>query len=75
VRGKFAPLVGRISMDLTIIDVTDIADATLNEEVVIIGRQGESCITAEEMAAQLETLSYEVTCGISERVPRIYKKV
>jgi alanine racemase len=75
VRGKFAPVVGRISMDLTIIDVTDIADATLNEEVVIIGRQGESCITAEEMAAQLETLSYEVTCGISERVPRIYKKV
>jgi alanine racemase len=75
VRGKFAPIVGRISMDLTLIDVTDIADATLNEEVVIIGRQGDSCITAEEIAAQLETISYEVTCGISERVPRIYKNV
>ena len=73
VRGEFAPIVGRISMDLTLIDVTDIPDATLNAEVVIIGRQGESEITAEEIAAQLETISYEVTCGISERVPRIYK--
>jgi alanine racemase len=73
VRGRFAPIVGRISMDLTLVDVTDINDATLNDEVVIIGRQGEQEITAEEIAAQLETISYEVTCGISERVPRIYK--
>jgi alanine racemase len=73
VRGTFAPIVGRISMDLTLVDVTDIPDATLNDEVVIIGRQGEREITAEEIAAQLETISYEVTCGISERVPRIYK--
>jgi alanine racemase len=75
VGGEFAPLVGRISMDLTLIDVTDIAHATLGDEVVIIGRQGDREIPAEEMAAQLETISYEVTCGLSERVPRIYKKV
>lgn len=75
VRGECAPLVGRISMDLTLIDVTDIADATLGDEVVIIGRQGDREITAEAMAAQLETISYEVTCGVSQRVPRIYKKV
>ncbi len=71
--GEFAPIVGRISMDLTLIDVTDIADATLNEEVVIIGRQSNREITAEEIAVQLETISYEVTCGISDRVPRVYR--
>jgi alanine racemase len=75
VRGEFVPLVGRISMDLTLIDVTDIADATLGDEVVIIGRQGDRELTTEDMAAQLETISYEVTCGLSERVPRIYKKL
>ena len=57
-------------MDLTIIDVTDIPDAALNDEVTVIGRQGANRITAEEIAAQIGTLSYEITCGISERVPR-----
>jgi alanine racemase len=75
VRGQWAPVVGRISMDLTLIDVTGIAGATLGDEVVIIGRQGDREIQVEELAAQLETISYEVTCGLSERVPRIYKKV
>jgi alanine racemase len=72
VRGRSVPIVGRISMDLTIIDVTDAPSASVGDEVVIIGRQGDSEITAEEMAAQIGTISYEVTCGISERVPRIY---
>lgn len=70
VRGQFAPIVGRISMDLTLIDVTDIDGAALNDEVVIIGYQGANHITAEAMAASLETISYEVTCRISDRVPR-----
>jgi len=70
---EFAPIVGRISMDLTLVDVTDITRATLGDEVIIIGRQGEREITAEDMAAQLDTISYEVTCGISDRVPRVYK--
>ena len=74
VRGQFAPIVGRISMDLTLVDVTDVADATLGDEVVIIGRQGEQEITAEEIAAQIDTISYEITCGISDRVPRIYTR-
>jgi alanine racemase len=73
VRGELAPIVGRISMDLTLVDVTDIRGATLGDEVVIIGRQGEREITAEEIAAQLDTISYEVTCSISDRVPRVYK--
>jgi alanine racemase len=74
VRGEFAPIAGRISMDLTTIDVTDVAGVEIGDEVVIIGRQLEREITAEDVAAQLETISYEVTCGVSERVPRVYDR-
>lgn len=72
VRGQMTPIVGRVSMDLTLIDVTDIAGAAVGDEVVIIGSQAECLITAEEVAAQLGTISYEVTCAISDRVPRVY---
>jgi alanine racemase len=72
VRGKYAPIVGRISMDLTMIDVTDIPDAKIGDDVVIIGRQGASEITAADIGETLGTISYEVICGISERVPRVY---
>lgn len=72
VRGSPAPIVGRVSMDLTLIDVTDIEAASINDEVVIIGSQGERQITAEDVAARLGTISYEVICGISDRVPRVY---
>ena len=70
VRGAAAPIVGRISMDLTLVDVTDIPGAVLNDEATIIGRQGANEIPAEELAARSGTISYEITCGISERVPR-----
>jgi len=72
VREQLAPIVGRVSMDLTLVDVTDVKDASMGDEAVIIGRQGSIRITAEEVAAQIGTLSYEVTCGVSERVPRVY---
>jgi len=72
VRGQMAPIVGRISMDLTLVDVTDIEGATVGDEVAIIGSLGPAQITAEEVAAQVGTISYEVTCGISSRVQRIY---
>jgi alanine racemase len=74
VRGQAAPIVGRVSMDLTMIDVTDIEGASTGDEVALIGRQGECEITAEEVAAQSGTISYEVTCSISERVPRVFKE-
>jgi len=74
VRQQLAPIVGRISMDLTLVDVTDIKDASLGDQVVIIGAQGDQGITAEEVAMQAGTLSYEVTCGISDRVPRVYRR-
>lgn len=72
VRGRRAPVVGRVSMDLVTIDVTDIADADVGDEVVLLGRQGEDEITAEELAAKLGTINYEVLCNVSARVPRVY---
>ncbi|HEY3578978.1 MAG TPA: alanine racemase [Pyrinomonadaceae bacterium] len=75
VRGVYAPVVGRISMDLTLIDVTDVPGVELQDQVTLLGwdrRHTELRIKAEELARIAGTLSYEVTCGVSERVPRMY---
>ena len=72
VRGQFAPVVGRVSMDLTIIDVTDVAGVTLDDRVTLLGNDGDCAITAEELGELAGTISYEITCGISNRVPRRY---
>ena len=69
VRGQRAPVVGRVSMDLVTIDVTDVAGAAIGDEVVLLG----DGITAEELAAKTNTISYEVFCRISARVPRVYR--
>lgn len=73
IRGHYAPIVGRVSMDLTLLDVTDVPGVVLGDEVVLIGESGDLCITAEEVAARTGTISFEVTCAISGRVPRIYR--
>ena len=73
IKGKFAPVVGRVSMDLTILDVTDLPQVELFDEVILIGEQDNQRITVEEVAAQSETISYEITCGVGKRVPRITK--
>jgi alanine racemase len=73
VRGKRAPVVGRVSMDLVTIDVTDLPAAALGDEVVLLGKQGDDEIPAEEHAARTGTIAYEVFCRISARVPRVYK--
>ncbi|CAN5250384.1 alanine racemase [soil metagenome] len=70
VHGCPVPVVGLISMDWTTIDVTDIRGVSLGDEVTIIGRQGDETILAEELAGLIESISYEITCGISGRVPR-----
>jgi len=59
-------------MDLVTIDVTDVADAALGDEVVLLGRQGDEEIAAEEHAARTGTIAYEVLCRIGARVPRVY---
>ena len=74
VHGQFAPIVGRVSMDLTIIDVTDIEhEVDAGDLFTLVGADGESSISAEELAAEAGTISYELTCGIGGRVMRTYK--
>lgn len=72
VRGAVAPIVGRISMDLMAIDVTGIPGISLYDEAVLIGRDGQNEIRVEQVAAWADTISYEVLCSLSPRVPRIY---
>lgn len=70
--GQRAPILGRICMDQTMVDVTHIPDADIGAEVVLIGSQLGQTITAEEVAAWADTISYEVLLGITARVPRLY---
>jgi Alr-MurF fusion protein len=70
VRGRRARIVGRVTMDQTMIDVTDIPGVQQGDEVVLIGRQGADAISAEEVAARLGTINYEVVSAILARVPR-----
>jgi alanine racemase len=72
INGLYAPVVGRISMDWTIIDVTGIPDVKINDEVILIGERNELKVTAEELARKTGTISYEITCGINRRVTRKY---
>jgi alanine racemase len=73
VRDQFAPVVGRVSMDLTIIDVTDVPGVAVDDQVRLLGSAGSCAITAEDLGELAGTISYEITCGISNRVPRIYR--
>ena len=75
VRGTYTPVVGRVSMDLTLIDVTNVSGVEVGDKVTLLGwdrRHVGPNISAEELARISGTLSYEVTCGIGERVPRLY---
>ena len=74
IRGARAPIVGRVSMDLTMVDVTDIPAATYGDEVILLGEQGDAAIRAEDLAGLLDTVSYEVVTGISARVPHLYRE-
>lgn len=73
VGGQRAPIVGRVCMDQAMVDLTDIPQAQAGDEVVLIGRQGEGEITAEEAGAMLGTNNYETLTTISARVPRVYR--
>lgn len=70
--GKRAPVVGRVCMDLTMLDVGHIPDAEMGSEVVVLGKQGNEEITADEIAGTIGTINYEVVTAITSRVPRIY---
>lgn len=72
IKGRRAPVVGRVTMDLTMADVSGIPQVRVGEEVTIIGRDGGEEITAREVAERVGTLSYEVLCLIGKRAPRVY---
>jgi len=72
VSGQIAPIVGRVSMDWTTIDVTEVDGVKAGDKVIIIGRSDSNQVTAESIAAKCDTISYEITCGIGKRVPRVY---
>jgi alanine racemase len=70
--GQSAPIVGRICMDMTMLDVGEIPEIVMEQEVVVFGKQGNSSITVDEIASTINTINYEVVSTIMERVPRIY---
>jgi alanine racemase len=72
VRGQLAPLVGRVAMDMAMVDVTAIAAATVGDVVTLLGRDGEAEVTADELADLADTISWEILAGIAARVPRLY---
>lgn len=70
--GKKVPVVGRICMDMCMVDITNIPEAQVADTVTVIGKDGELEITWDDWANQLGTISYELVCGINKRVPRLY---
>ena len=70
--GKRVPIIGKICMDQCMIDVSSVHTITVGDEITIIGSDGESVITADELAALADTISYEILCAIGRRIPRVY---
>ena len=73
VRGQLVPIVGTISMDQAALEVTDLQEVKIGDVVTLIGAHGDACWTADDAAEALGTISYEVLCAISSRVPRQYR--
>lgn len=74
INGHYAPIVGRICMDQFMVDVTDIPDVKVCDRVVLMGRQGDLEVSAEEIAGIVGTINYEVVCRVGKRIPRVYSK-
>ena len=72
VRGRLAPVVGRVCMDQLMLDVTGIDGVCPGDTAVMIGTDGENTLTADEMATLTDSINYEVVCLVGKRVPRIY---
>lgn len=72
VRGQYAPVVGRVCMDQTMIDVSHIKDVQIGDEVVMVGKQGEHILSAEELSGMSASFNYEFVCNINRRVPRFF---
>ncbi len=72
VHGQRVPVVGRVCMDLTMLDVSALKDVKIEDEVVVFGQQGDQAVTADEIASTLKTINYEIVTSITARVPRVY---
>lgn len=72
IKGKYAPIIGRVCMGLTMVDVTGIDCVEVGDDVTLIGTQGKNAITVEEVGALSDSFNYEIICGINKRVPRIF---
>lgn len=73
IRGKRAPILGRVCMDQFMVDVTDIPEAAEGDLVTLIGRDGEEQITMEELGSLSGRFNYELACDLGSRIPRVYK--
>jgi alanine racemase len=73
VRGRRAPVVGAVCMDLTMVDLTDVPEAAAGDPVVLWGSSGDDAISANDVARLVQTISYELLCTVGRRVPRIYR--
>jgi alanine racemase len=73
IRGRRAPVVGAVCMDLTMVDVTDIPDVKMGDEAILWGGAGEAIISVNDVARLAQTISYEMLCTVGRRVPRIYR--
>ena len=74
IRGRRAPILGRVCMDQMMVDITDVPDVKIDDPVVLVGSDGNDVITVEEIAAAADSFNYEFVCGISRRVPRRYRQ-
>lgn len=74
VHGEKVPVIGSICMDQCMVDVIDVEEVKVGDEAVLFGTQGNNSIRIDELAMTLETIIYEIVCGIARRVPRVYIK-
>lgn len=74
VNGKYAPIIGRVCMDQFMIDITGIDGVSIEDEVTLIGRDGDAVLTMEEVSGNAHSFNYELPCKIARRVPRVYYK-
>jgi len=72
IQGAAAPIIGKICMDMMMVDVTDIPNPSIGEEVVLLGKQGKNEITAQDYSIWLNTIPYEILCGIGGKANRTY---
>jgi alanine racemase len=73
VRGRRCPVLGRVTMDQTVVDITDVPGVERGDEVVLVGRQQDAEISLTEFSRWADTIPWETLCSVTKRVPRIYK--